>query len=101
MKNNIEYKTTDNRSVYNKTRKSYLEKQGLIRCCWCGYHKGENCNHKWYGYHIVSVYYTESKNDIKYPSWKLSTKNRKQWMDKNYKFESHKNFGRKYYTLIF
>jgi hypothetical protein len=27
---------------YNKTRKNYLEKRGLIKCGFCKYHKNEN-----------------------------------------------------------
>lgn len=64
---------TTNRYVYNRTRKVYLESVGKLRCSWCPYHKNENYDGKFYG---------TCKEDIKYPSWKLVSKNRKQWMKK-------------------
>jgi hypothetical protein len=73
MRNIEEYKTTTNRSVYNKLRKRYLEGR-YINCSYCKYHKGENITHNFYGGFVGGK--------IKYPSWKLVTKNRKQWMDK-------------------
>lgn len=68
-----EYEWTTNSGVYNKARKQQLaNKHGI--CPYCRYNRGDNCGDKWYGG-------TETTG-IRYPSWKLATKNRKQWMDK-------------------
>ena len=66
---------TTNRKVYNRTLKMYREQKGIIHCSFCQYHCGENRTTKWYG---------SSLNDdkIRYPNWKLVSKNRKQWMKK-------------------
>ena len=74
-------KWTTNNSVYNKTRKRFLENKGLIHCAWCGYHRGEN-RKKWFGGYLENGDNLKD-NNIKYPSWKLSSRNRKQWMPKN------------------
>lgn len=66
--------TTSNRSVYNRSRKEYLEKKGKIHCAWCRYHGGENSTKKWY-------HYDEGEIGIR-PNWKLVSKNHKQWMEK-------------------
>lgn len=50
-----EMDVTGNRCVYNRLRKQYLNKKGLIRCSLCGYHKNEN----------TTPYYHR-----KYRSWK-------------------------------
>lgn len=90
-KNNMD--TTFNRSVYNKTRKEYLEKKGKIRCSWCKYHKGENSRDKAYGG-------WEDKRFC-YPNWKLVSKNRKQWMEKKLEFEeSYRIYRNKIYYKI-
>lgn len=70
--------STSNSSVYNKARKIYLEQKGEISCSYCPYHRVENYRGKFYG---------GPKGKVTMPSWKLSTKNRKQWMDKNIKIE--------------
>ena len=75
-KDRNEYRETTNRYVYNRLRKSYLERTAKIRCSYCGYHRGENSTTK---------YYYVDENESKLPSWKLATKNRKQWMVKAYK----------------
>jgi hypothetical protein len=73
MKHSIEFKETTNRYIYNRLYKFRLEKHGKIRCSYCVYHGGDNYDKKWYG--------TTWKTDkIRHPSWKLATKNRKQWM---------------------
>jgi hypothetical protein len=82
-KKNDELKTTSNRSVYNKLRKRYLESTGKIRCSWCGYHKGENKITEFYG--EVLYYQKNKKSRFKHPSWKLTSKARKQWQDKRVK----------------
>ena len=79
MKNKEILERTANRKVFNYAYKEHLERKGKIRCAWCRYNKGENSTQDWYGGH-----WNDEINDykIKYPSWKLSTKNRKQWMKK-------------------
>lgn len=74
MKKIEDYNWTINRSVYNKLRKHYLKIGGDIRCSYCKYHKVENYNGDWYGGY--------KKDNIKYPNWKMVSKNRKQWMKK-------------------
>lgn len=68
-------KTTMNSSVYNKAHKQVLEDYREISCAYCSYHKGENFRGATYGG------YGDQKN-VKMPSWKLTSKNRKQWQDK-------------------
>ncbi len=83
-------KETTNRGEFNRAYKAHLEHSGKIRCTYCKYHRGENSNEKWYGG------YTYDKNDtkygykkrIKFPNWKLVSKNRKQWMKKPIKIET-------------
>ncbi len=70
--------TTGSRYEYNRLRKKYLTNRE-IRCNWCGYHCGENKEGKWYGG------FTDSY--IRYPNWKLVSKNKKQWMKKSLKIE--------------
>lgn len=70
MKTNNEYKFTTNRSVYNRARKAILDSNGEIYCSRCPYHRCENDDRKHYS------------PDGRKPSWKLATKNRKQWMPK-------------------
>jgi len=36
------YKTTSNRSVYNRARKWILERDWKIHCGYCKYHRNEN-----------------------------------------------------------
>jgi hypothetical protein len=86
MKQFIEYKITTNRTVYNRIRKHRLEKIGELRCTWCSYHGGENSTNKWYGskFNIkkFNAQIDELIEDVRFPSWKLTSKNSKQWMDK-------------------
>ena len=42
MRDRFEYKNTSKRSVYNRARKSILQKEGKIKCPVCRYHRGEN-----------------------------------------------------------
>ena len=71
-------KTTDSRSEFNRAYKRYLEHTGKIRCDRCGYHRGENRTTDYYGTRRFSF----KDDDIKYPNWKLVSKNKKQWMKK-------------------
>jgi hypothetical protein len=86
MKNFEEYRITNNRYVYNRIRKQQLEKTGKIRCAWCSYNGGENSTKKWYGskFNIdkFNAGFEELIEDVRWPSWKLVSKNKKQWMNK-------------------
>ena len=87
---------TTNRYEFNRCRKMYLEQKGKIRCCWCGYHVGENQTNKWYG-----VYDYGDKIFKRYPNWKLSTKNKKQWMDKSIKTKVRKTRFAEFTEFLF
>jgi len=70
---------TTNRGVFNRAYKMYLESKGKIRCSHCRYHNNENRKGRNdYGGHQKS----NGTNEIKFPNWKLVSKNKKQWMDK-------------------
>lgn len=79
---------TDNRREFNRAYKIYLERKGKIRCSYCKFHKSENTDSKWYG-----GFYDEKKNkyDIRYPNWKLVSKNKKQWMKNSIKVSKEKS----------
>jgi len=83
--------TTTNRGEFNRAYKAYLEHSGQIHCSYCGYHRGENSEHKWYGgYHYDDMETCRGKRKgphTRYPNWKLVSKNRKQWMKKPTKYE--------------
>ena len=68
---------TTNRSEFNRAYKTYLERTGKIRCSYCGYHSNENSKKKWYGGFV----YNDMETCIKYPNWKLVSKNPKQWIN--------------------
>ena len=78
--NNYDYVWTTNRGYYNKLRKLRLANDADIHCSYCGYNRGENSKIKRY-----EIYPDGDGN--KYPSWKLVSKNRKQWMEKPYHTE--------------
>ena len=64
---------TTNSSEFNRAYKRYLEhRPNGIHCSYCKYHRNENRTTKYYG----------GINEIRYPNWKLVSKNRKQWMKK-------------------
>ena len=91
---NIKQKTA-NRGEFNRAYKMYLESKVKIRCSYCGYHSNENRTTKCYG-----VYVDEIKN-VKYPNWKLVSKNRKQWMEKPIKITKEKwGFRKRLYVKI-
>lgn len=78
--------STTNRGEFNRAYKRYLEhKKNGIHCSYCKYHRCENKTSKWYGGFI-----DDEKENIRYPSWKLATKNRKQWMKKDLKIKKEK-----------
>lgn len=52
----------------------------LASCDFCSWHCGENARgKKWYGL----VHQINGKVFVTYPSWKLVSKNKKQWMYKH------------------
>jgi len=76
------YHNTTHRAYYNKLRKLKLESWSEIHCSICPYHGGENHDtNRYLGLFDCRVEESQHKK-IKHPSWKLATKNRKQWMDK-------------------
>lgn len=74
------YDWTTNRTAYNKARKRRLDSSGEIHCSYCSYNKGENSKIKWY--------YIDENGKGRHPSWKLISKNRKQWMKKPYQIKN-------------
>ena len=50
-------------------------------------------------HHRRLVANVDGKIDSKYPSWKLVSKNRKQWMKKPLKFDEDLNFSRIFITI--
>ena len=82
MSGKKEMDRTMNSTVYNKSRKFYLENKGLIRCSYCAYHRGEN--KKWWYGGFIEEGETLKEAKISYPPWKRISRNRKQWMEKNY-----------------
>jgi hypothetical protein len=88
-------KTTTNRGEFNRAYKAYLEHSGQIYCSYCKYHRGENSNKKYYGgYRRMNGHMK-----ITYPSWKLVSKNRKQWMVKPMKIEEDSRWGKDYIDI--
>ena len=73
--------TTTNRRVYNRALKMYRENR-VIHCSFCKYHRGENQTSKPYGGFVGET--------IRYPNWKLVSKNRKQWQKKKLRFKESK-----------
>ena len=64
---------------YNSTYKHYLEGVARIHCAHCSYHQDENYDGGYYGEYYS---YQNKKSMMKYPNWKLVSKNQKQWMKK-------------------
>jgi len=78
------YDATMNRSVYNK-----LHKEIHASCSYCRWHSRDNAKgKKWYG-ELHQVY--NGRVYKTHPSWKLVSKNKKQWMCKS-------NLRKKYWT---
>lgn len=78
-RNRKEYKNSTNRTVYNRLRKKYLAEQAIIRCSYCGWNSNENSTDRWYGFR--REWDKEEPTYLRFPSWKLATKNRKQWQE--------------------
>lgn len=77
---------TTNRGEFNRAYKEYLERKGKIHCSYCGYHRNENYEGKWYG-----GFKENNRAKLKYPNWKLISKNGKQWMKKPIKISEEKS----------
>lgn len=88
MKVNKIVNQTTCRSEFNRAYKRYLEGKGKIRCSFCKYHRGENDDKKWYG-----GFKDKNKLKMRYPNWKMVSKNRKQWM-KNPMMISEERYSR-------
>lgn len=97
-----EYNETSNRSVYNKARKRILENDAKIHCSYCGYHRGENNRNHYYAIDENAPDEWTKKYFNRTPSWKLATKNRKQWMIKNYKLKSMRHYrtNHEYFEIV-
>ena len=89
---------TTSRYVYNRSRKMYLEQTGEISCSWCNFHKGDNIDHNSYG---GWDYENFGKKKIKFPNWKLVSKNKKQWMGKPIKITETENRWGVYIEITF
>lgn len=77
-------KTTTNRGEFNRAYRSHISKKHGL-CDFCRPNRG--CNRRKY-------YGGFTNENIKYPSWKLSTKNRKQWMNKSLKITKKDHYKR-------
>jgi hypothetical protein len=75
-----EYRETTNSSVFRK-----LHKIRYASCSYCSWHPRtfdhSSENDQWDSYYI-DFHPDEKRNYTKIPSWKLCSKNRKQWMHK-------------------
>ena len=98
MKSKIITKNTNNNKIYNRYRKKYLCNKGIIKCNFCGYHKGENSNNNFYA---IITNKNNTKKSSKFPNWKLVSKNRKQWMKKNLFFNEEENNFYKFLIIKF
>lgn len=83
---------TTNRGEFNRAYKRYLEGRE-ISCSYCRYHRGENGKGRNYygGYEKFN-----GTMHIKYPNWKLTSKNSKQWMEKSMKIVTKSVHNRTY-----
>lgn len=94
MRKTNEFKTTVNRSVYNK-----LYKRKNASCPFCKWHGPTSENDRWKWYGLYQKYNGGKKvweDYFKHPNWKLVSKNRKQWMKKPIKKIEDKINGIKY-----
>jgi len=87
--------TSTNRGEFNRAYKEYQERTSNLRCSYCGYHKNENRTSKWYGGIIYDDMETcrgkRKGTNIRFPNWKLVSKNRKQWMRKPIVIKTNKS----------
>ena len=105
MKNKEIMENTTNRGEFNRAYKIYLESVGKIHCSRCKFHENENFTNNHYGGYLNNSYIKNKLswriNDIKYPNWKLVSKNRKQWQKKPIKIIENNYFNRKYFDIEF
>ena len=78
-KHKRELETTTNRWLFNR-----LYKEANASCSYCKWHTNDNSTNKLYGGWVSGQF----KKGLTYPSWKLCSKNRKQWMKKPIKIVS-------------
>jgi len=94
--------TTSNRGVFNKSRKIYLEQKGKIHCSRCPYHGCENADNKFYGTLMIRRHVNLDIKNVRYPNWKLVSKNKKQWMKKKIKIKRRNyKYFEDYFELFF
>jgi len=87
------FENTTDTALFNKLYKEDIaNKHGL--CTYCKYHRGENSTSKWYG--------GFTKKKLRYPSWKLTSKKSKQWMNKpkSYKVIEESGWSNRSYITI-
>jgi hypothetical protein len=84
MKKKKILETTDNSTVYKRVKRNYLYDYGV--CNYCRPHRGCNCRVHYGGF---------AHKKLKYPSWKLVSKNRKQWQDKPLKKKQRELYWRR------
>lgn len=90
MKKKKELKSTDNSTVYRHTLRNYLYNYGT--CDRCKPHRGCNRRKHYGGF---------THKTISYPSWKIISKNPKQWMDKPIKkIEENLYWKRRYVSTV-
>jgi hypothetical protein len=97
MTNKKLVKTTTHRGEFNRAYKIYLEQKALIHCSYCPYHRHENDGRRYYGgYRRMNGHLS-----IRFPNWKLVSKNRKQWMEKPIKIITEVKHDREYTEIKF
>ena len=88
-----EYRQTTNSSVFKK-----LHKRFHTDCSYCAWHGPYSENDCWKGYTLNP----NNRNLSRFPNWKLCSKNKKQWMKKNFIFEEQVMYrtGEKYQKIL-
>ena len=103
--NYSDYRWTTNRTYYNRLRKDALAHETGM-CSFCKYNRGENRKEKWYSDDTADASawrpfgYRPGSFQLKYrrPSWKLASKNAKQWMD--WTWQGNVNLGNREFSRI-
>lgn len=93
MKKFKELHYTTNSKVYNILYKQHLANKGKIKCTFCKFHKSENNTENLYGGWL--------NNKLKFPSWKLVSKNKKQYEFKKLKYNitTNKHIKKRYVKI--
>lgn len=96
-------KETTNRGEFNRAYKRALEHEAKIHCDRCRYHRGENYTGNGYGGYVLNGYVHRNNGhlNMKYPNWKLVSKNRKQWMKKPMQIKSRTNINGTWFEIKF